>query len=148
MSNSTDEPVAKNPAAAPPKRGPAAAPAAKAATQFPAPSLHQVESIVKTTAEAVRDSGASSVAAFQELAKAYQELASRNAENLTAAMQALAAVKSPTEFFALQQRLMTEGVEAAVADGQQIAKLTSAVFAAAFAPVQKQIEALQKMPRS
>jgi hypothetical protein len=37
--------------------------------------------------------------------RAYQELATKNAKNLTAAMQALAAVKSPAEFIELQQRL-------------------------------------------
>jgi hypothetical protein len=37
-------------------------------------------------------------------------LATKNAKNLTAAMQALAAVKSPAEFIELQQRLIKEGV--------------------------------------
>ena len=82
------------------------------------------------------------VVAVQELTKAYQELASKNAKNLTAAMQALAAVKSPTEFMELQQRLIKEGVEAAVSDSQHIAQLTTAVFTAAFEPVKKQIEVL------
>ena len=67
---------------------------------------------------ALTESGNASRAAVQELAKAYQELASKNAKNLTAAMQALAAVKSPTEFIELQQRLIKEGVEAAVSDSQ------------------------------
>ena len=70
----------------------------------------------------------------------YQELATKNAKNLTAAMQALAAVKSPTEFIELQQRLIKEGVEAAVSDSRHIAQLTTAVFTAAFEPVKKQLE--------
>ena len=74
------------------------------------------------------------------MTKAYQELASKNAKNLTAAMQSLAAVKSPTEFIELQQRLIKEGVETAVSDSQHIAQLTTAVFTAAFEPVKKQIE--------
>ena len=49
-------------------------------------------------------------AAVQELTKAYRELTTKNARNLTAAMQALAAVKSPTDFIELQQRLIKEGV--------------------------------------
>jgi len=97
---------------------------------------------------ALTESGNASRAAVQELAKAYQELASKNAKNLTAAMQALAAVKSPTEFIELQQRLIKEGVEAAVSDSQHIAQLTTAVFTAAFEPVKKQIEALQKTAQS
>ena len=102
------------------------------------------ENIVKGNAEALTESGNASRAAIQELTKAYQELAAKNAKNLTAAMQSLAAVKSPTEFMELQQRLIREGVEAAVRDSQHIAQLTAAVFTAAFEPVKKQIEGVQK----
>jgi hypothetical protein len=38
-------------------------------------------------------------------------LPSKNAKNLTAAMQALAAVKSPAEFIELQRRLIKEGLK-------------------------------------
>jgi hypothetical protein len=69
---------------------------------------------VKGNAEALTVSGSASIAAVQELTRAYQELATKNAKNLTAAMQAVAAVKSPAEFIELQQRLIKEGVEAAV----------------------------------
>jgi hypothetical protein len=78
------------------------------------------------------------------LTKAYQELAAKNAKNLTAAMQSLAAVKGPTEFIELQQRLIKEGVQAAVSDSQHIAQLTTAVLTAAFEPVKRQTEAAQK----
>ena len=98
--------------------------------------------------EQIAEASAASIAAVQELTKAYQELATKNVKNLTAAMQALAAVKSPTEFMELQQRLIKEGVEAAVSDSQHIAQLTTAVFTAAFEPVKKQIEALQKTSRN
>ena len=77
------------------------------------------------------------------MTKAYQELATKNANNLSAALQAVAAVKSPTEFIELQQRLIKEGVEAAVSDSRRIAHLTKAVFTAAFEPTKKQIEAIQ-----
>src|SRR5271169_5678598 len=82
------------------------------------------EKIVKGNAEALADSGNASRAAFQELTRAYQELAAKNAKNLTASMQALATVKSPTEFMELQQRLIKEGVQAAASDSQHIARLT------------------------
>ena len=85
------------------------------------------EKIVKGNAEALTESGNASRAAIQELTRAYQELASKNGKNLTAAMQSLAAVKSPAEFIELQQRLIKEGVEAAVRDSQHIAQLTTAV---------------------
>ncbi len=103
-----------------------------------------VEKIVNASADALNESGNASKAAVEELTKAYQELATKNAKNLTAAIQALSAVKSPTEFIELQQRLIKDGVEAAVSDSRHIAQLTTAVLTAAFEPVKKQIEAAQK----
>ena len=113
-----------------------------------AKSSRAAEAIMKGGAEALTESGNASRAAIQELTKAYQELATKNAKNLTAAVQALSAVKSPTEFFELQQKLIKDGVEAAVADSRHIAELTTAVFTAAFEPVKKQIEAVQKTART
>ncbi len=113
-----------------------------------AKSSRAAEAIAKGAAEALTESGNASRTAIQELTKAYQELATKNAKNLTAAVQALSAVKSPTEFFELQQKLIKDGVEAAVADSRHIAELTTAVFTAAFEPVKKQIEAVQKTART
>ena len=109
-----------------------------------ADALSKSAKIMKDSSAALAESGKGSAAAVQELTKAYQELAAKNAKNLTAAMEALAAVKSPAEFMELQQRLIKEGVEAAVSESSHIAKLTNAVFTAAFEPVKKQIEAAQK----
>ena len=117
---------------------------AEATTEALTKSGEAAEKIVKGSAEALAESGNASRAAVQELTRAYQELASKNVKNLTAAMQSLAAVKSPAEFMELKQRLIKEGVEAAVRDSQHIAQLTTAVFTAAFEPVKKQIEAVQK----
>ena len=113
-----------------------------------AKSSRAAEAIAKGAAEALTESGNASRTAIQELTKAYQELATKNAKNLTAAVQALSAVKSPTEFFELQQKLIKDGVEAAVADSRHIAELTTAVFTDAFEPVKKQIEAVQKTART
>jgi hypothetical protein len=104
------------------------------------------EQIAKTSTDALTESGHASSAALQELSKAYQEMAVRNANNLTVAMKELAGVKSPSEFIVIQQRLIKDGVQAAVTDSQNIAHLTAAVFTAAFEPVKKQIEAMQKPP--
>ena len=99
-------------------------------------------------AVALTDSGNASRAAVQELTRAYQELASKNVKNLSTAIQALAAAKSPAEFIELQRRLIKEGVEAAVSDNQHIAQLSTRVFTAAFEPIKKQIEAVQKSAQS
>ncbi len=111
-------------------------------------SGRSAETLMKGGAEALTESGNASRAAVQELTKAYQELATKNAKNLTAAVQALSAVKSPTEFFELQQKLIKDGVEAAVAATRHTADLTPAVFTAAIEPVKKQIEAVQKTART
>ena len=120
---------------------------AEASAEALTKSGQAAEKILKGKADALTESGNASKAAVQELTKAYQELATKNAKNLTAAMQALAAVKSPTELVELPQRLIKEGVEAAVSDSQHIAQLTTAVFTAAFEQVKKQIETLQKTAR-
>jgi phasin family protein len=117
---------------------------AKTNTDALAKSGQVAETIMKGSTDALTESGNASRAGIQELTKAYQELATKNVRNLTAAVQALSAVKSPTEFIELQQKLIKDGVEAAVADSRHIAQLTTAVFNAAFEPVKKQIEAVQK----
>jgi phasin family protein len=117
---------------------------AKANADALAKSSRVTETIMKGSSAALNESGSASKASVQELTKAYQELAAKNVQNLTAAVQALSAVKSSTEFIELQQKLIKEGVESAVADSRHIAQLTTAVFAAAFEPVKKQIEAVQK----
>ena len=66
-------------------------------TEALARSGEAAKTIMKGNADAPTESGNASRAAVQELTKAYQELATRNARNLTAAMQALAAVKSPAD---------------------------------------------------
>jgi hypothetical protein len=123
---------------------PIADPAANAKVDVLTKAGHAAVKIVKDSAEAVTGSGHASTAAFKELAEAYQELATRNARNLTTAIQAISAVKTPAELFEVQQKLMKEVVEAAVGDSQKIAALTLAVFTAAFEPLKKQFETLQK----
>jgi phasin family protein len=108
-------------------------------TEALARSGEAANEMIKGNVDALTETGNASRAAVQELTRAYQELTTKNARNLTAAMRALAAVKSPTDFIELQQRLIKEGVETAVGDSQRIAQLTTAVFTAAFEPVKKRI---------
>jgi phasin family protein len=110
-------------------------------TEALARSGEAVNEVMKGNANALTESGNASRAAVQELTKAYQELTTKNARNLTTAMQAMVAVKSPAEFIELQQRLIKEGIETAVGDSRRIAELTTAVFTASFEPVQKRIQA-------
>jgi hypothetical protein len=120
----------------------------KHAAKAGAAELHKIgntaEKIAKGNGSALSEGGKASRAAFQELTAAYQELAAKNAKNLAAAIKALTAVKDPAGFVEVQQKLIKEGVEAAVSDSQRIAQLTVAVFTAAFEPIQKQLESVQK----
>ena len=77
-------------------------------TEALARSGEAANEIMKGNADALTESGNPSRAPVQELTKAYQELTTKNARNLTAAMQALVAVKSPTDFIELQRRLIKE----------------------------------------
>ena len=111
---------------------------------MPVATVEKIASATKDGVETLTECGNAAIAGFQELAKAYQELATKNAGKLTASIQTLAAVKSPTEFAEIQQKLIKEGVESAIADSQKIAELTAAVFNTAFTPVKKQFEVAQK----
>ena len=102
------------------------------------------EQTAPTNADVAVKSGNAVIAGFQELAKAYQALATRSAERLSSSLQALAAVKSPTELMTLQGKLISEAVDAAVKDSSNIGKLTTAVFAAAFEPIINPMTALLK----
>jgi phasin family protein len=106
-------------------------------------SAQAAKKIAKDSSNTLVESGKGSAAALKDLTSAYQELASNNVKSLTAALEALVAVKSPSEFLALQQKLIKDGLETAANDSRRIAELTAAVFTAAFDPVKKQIEAAQ-----
>lgn len=107
-------------------------------------SVDAAKMLVEGNADALAKSGRASTAALQQLTAAYQELTTKNVKSMTSALQALAAVKTPTEFVELQQKLIKDSMEAAINDSQHIARLTSAVFTTAFEPVKRQLEAVQK----
>ncbi|CAK0749623.1 hypothetical protein CCP1ISM_3400002 [Azospirillaceae bacterium] len=73
------------------------------------------------------------------MAQAYQALAARNAERLSASIQSFAAVKNPAELVELQKRMIAESVDAVANDWSSISKLTIAVFITAFDPLQQQL---------
>jgi len=117
----------------------------KSNAEAPTKSGQTAERIMRDGVGVLTESGNASRAAFQELTKAYQELATKNAKTLTAAIQALSAVKNPVEFIELQQKQIKEGVQAALSDSQHIAQLTAAVITAAFESAKKLIEAAPKI---
>ena len=74
-----------------------------------AKSAQAAEKIMKDNVETLTESGTASRTAVQELTRAYQELATKNAKNLTEAIHELSSVKTPAEFFELQQKLIKDG---------------------------------------
>ena len=116
---------------------------AEASAEVLTKSSEAADTAMRDTAAALTENGNASRAAIQQLTRAYQELATKNVNKLTAAMRALATVKSPAEFIDTQQRLIKEGVETSVSDSHRIAQLSTAVFTAAFEPTKKQAEGQQ-----
>ncbi|MBF0325655.1 MAG: phasin family protein [Alphaproteobacteria bacterium] len=91
----------------------------------------------RDNAKAMSKSGAIAMDSFQELAKAYQDLAARNVEKLGDALKEISTVKTPAEFFEVQQKLIKESFDAALSDSRAIAELTTSVFSTAVEPMQK-----------
>ena len=117
-------------------------PAAKAATETLEKGAQHVIAKAKVNAEVLGESNNAAIHGFMDIAKAYQKMATNNAERLTSSLKALSGVKTQTEFFELQKKFLNEGIEATVKDGGEIAKLTSALFTLAFRPIQQNFETL------
>ncbi len=111
-------------------------------------NVEKLTIVAKTNAEALTKSGTATVSGLESLAKAYQALATKNIEKLTSSIHALSSVKTPVEFFEIQQKLVKEGLESALADSRAIGELTNSVLTAAFEPVQKQFAAIQNLAKT
>jgi len=72
---------------------------------------------------------------LQDIASAYKAIALETMEKMAGSVQAFAAVKSPTDFFCLQQKMMRDNMAAAMRNGTTLTKLTAAVFTARVAPL-------------
>jgi phasin family protein len=100
-------------------------------------NVEKISNDAKYNAKAMSTSGTIAMNGFQELAKAYQELAARNVEKLGDALKEMSTVKTPEEFFEVQQKLIKESFDAAVSDSRALAELTASVFSASAEPMQK-----------
>lgn len=106
----------------------------------------EAERILKSNADTMTATGTAAFAGFQELAREYQAIASRNSATFLSLIHALAAVRAPQEYMALQHRLMTESVERAIGDFRTLTRLTTAAFNVSFEPLRRQAEGeLQKV---
>lgn len=105
-------------------------------------NVEKMSGDAKENAKAMSKSGDIAMDGFQELAKAYQDLAARNVEKLSDALKEISSVKTPAEFFQVQQKLIKESFDAALSDSRAIAELTASVFSTAVEPVQKRFTSL------
>ena len=103
-------------------------------------NVEKISSDAKYNAKAISKSGAIALDGFQELARAYQDLAARNVEKLGEALKEMSTVKTPVEFFEVQQKLIKESFDAAVSDSRAIAELTASVLSASAEPMQKRLQ--------
>ena len=69
---------------------------------------------------------------LQSLADMYLKIAARNYEQQVATITALSSVKTPVEFFELQQTIIRDGIGAAVADSKALAEMAASAFTSAF----------------
>ncbi len=103
--------------------------------------------IGKENADAFAKSGAATVKAFEEIAKAQQAVVAKNVEKADAAVKALFAVKSPAELADLQGKLARESIETAIADGRKLAELATSALTAAVEPINARFAALQALTK-
>ncbi|EPY02549.1 phasin family protein [Magnetospirillum fulvum] len=89
----------------------------------------------KDNADALSKSSAASVKAIEEIAKAQQAVLARSIEKTDAAVKALFAIKSPTEFAELQTRLARQSFEDAVLETRKLAEVTTAAVTAVLEPL-------------
>ena len=108
----------------------------------------EAEHILRSNADTMTKTGTAAFAGFQELAREYQAIASRNSARVMSSIQALSTVKTPQDYMELQRRLFTDSVQTAVTDFQTIAKLMTAAFNVSFDPLRHQVDREQNKTSS
>ncbi len=103
----------------------------------------KMTNVAKQNVDAVGKSGDAAVAGLGTIGKSYQEMVTRTIEHVTASIKALSSVKTPEEFFEVQQRQIKEGFELAFANSRTMFGLTSSAYGNAVAPLQKQAKEIQ-----
>ena len=111
---------------------------AKAAYEKGTEALTEATEFAKGNVEAIVESGKILAAGVQDLGKSYVEEAKSAYETLTADLKEIAAIKSPTELFQLQGKIMRRNFDALVATSSKnteaVLKLANDSFRAAHGP--------------
>lgn len=105
-------------------------------------------SLGKDNADALVKSSTIAFKGFEDIAKAWQALATKNVERTDAVIKAVTACKSPVEFADLQSKLVRESVESSISEGRKIAELTQATFTAALEPLNARFAEFQVLAKT
>jgi phasin family protein len=108
---------------------------AKAAYDKGTEAMTEATEFAKGNVEALVESGKIFAAGAQDLGKAYVEEAKSAYETLTADLKEMAAIKSPTELFQLQGKIMRRNFDMMVATGSKNTEAAMKLANDAFAPI-------------
>jgi len=108
---------------------------AKAAYEKSTETLTEATEFAKGNVEALVESGKIYAAGVQDLGKSYVEEAKSAYETLTGDLKEIAAIKSPTELFQLQGKIMRRNFDALVATSSKNTEAAMKLANEAFAPL-------------
>jgi phasin family protein len=108
---------------------------AKAAYDKGTEAITEATEFAKGNVEALVESGKIFAAGAQDLGKTYVEEAKSAYETLTADLKEMAAIKSPTELFQLQGKIMRRNFDMMVATGSKNTEAAMKLANDAFAPI-------------
>lgn len=108
-------------------------------------NVDKLVSFGKDNVEALVKSSTLAVKGLEELAKVYQALASQSVEQTSAAVKALSAAKSPTEFQSVYNDLAKNNFEQFIAESRKIQELANSIVTTTVAPLNERVQALQGM---
>ena len=123
---------------------------AKAAYEKGTEAMTEVTELAKGNVEALVESTKIIAAGMQDIGRTYAEEAKAAYEQITADMKELAAIKSPTELFQLQGKIMRRNFDSLVATSSKSTEAMMKLVNEAFAPLSSRMSAaadkMTKMP--
>ena len=105
-------------------------------------SFDQIVAFGKENTDAIVKCSSLAVKGLEELTKAYTTFANQSIEQTVAAVKALSAVKSPTEFQSVYSNLAKSNLESLVAEGRKIQELANTIVTTSVAPLNARIQAV------
>jgi phasin family protein len=101
----------------------------------------EIASFGKANVEALVQSSTLALKGAEELTKVFAALGNQNVERASAAVKALAGVRSPADLIQLQSQLTREGTDSLVSDSRKIAEIVNTIVTSALEPLQARFKA-------